>query len=57
MSHLLTVSDAIATHARGNPDDPDALAMLERSRTWQSAFEQWGKRTLGFALLLFQKQV
>jgi len=52
----MTHARAIGVHARNHPDDPEALAMLERSRAWQAAFEKWGKTTMGFALLLFVKR-
>jgi ubiquinone/menaquinone biosynthesis C-methylase UbiE len=51
-----THARAIAAHARANPDDAEALAMLERSRKWQDAFERWGRHTMGFALYLFAKR-
>lgn len=45
-------------HARGieawaadHPTDPDAPAMLARSRAWRDAYLRWGRGTLGFALL------
>ena len=47
---------AIAAYAEARPDDAEALAMRERSRAWQAAFEKWGKSTMGFALLLFAKR-
>lgn len=40
--------------ARGNPDDPDHDAMLERIRAWNHAYLTWGRTTLGFGLYLFR---
>ena len=37
-----------------NPDDPDADAIRERIDHWRSAFQRWGKDTLGFGLYLFR---
>lgn len=50
------------THARGieawaaaHADDPDAPAMLARSRGWRDAYLRWGRGTLGFALMLCRR--
>ncbi len=41
----------IEAWAAGHPSDPDAPAMLTRSRAWRDAYLRWGRGTLGFALL------
>lgn len=38
-----------------NADDPDADAIRERIDRWRSAYQRWGKDTLGFGLYLFRK--
>ncbi|MHC4925387.1 MAG: SAM-dependent methyltransferase, partial [Planctomycetota bacterium] len=38
-----------------HPDDEDARAALERSRSWNDAQQRWGRDTMGFALYLFKK--
>lgn len=42
----------IEDHVAANPDDPDAAAMLERSRGWRDIVARWGRETLGFGLYL-----
>jgi SAM-dependent methyltransferase len=46
---------AIERYVREQPDDPDARAMLERSRRWRDAYLKWGRDTLGFAAYLFYR--
>jgi ubiquinone/menaquinone biosynthesis C-methylase UbiE len=50
-----TTKGAIEEHVRTHPDDPDADAMLERSRSWREVYLTWGRSTLGFGLYLFRK--
>jgi SAM-dependent methyltransferase len=38
-----------------NPQDPDAAAMLDRSRSWRRTYLDHGRGTLGFGLYLFRK--
>jgi len=40
---------------RGNPGDPHAGAIRERSRKWRDAYLKWGRYELGFGLYLFLK--
>jgi SAM-dependent methyltransferase len=40
-----------ATHRR----DPERAAMLERSRNWFTAYQRWGRDTMGFALYRFRR--
>lgn len=40
---------------RGNPGDPHAGAVRERSRKWRDAYLKWGRYELGFGLYLFLK--
>jgi SAM-dependent methyltransferase len=40
---------------RGNPGDPHASAVRERSRKWRDAFLKWGRYELGFGIYLFLK--
>jgi ubiquinone/menaquinone biosynthesis C-methylase UbiE len=40
---------------RGNPGDPHAGAVRERSRKWRDAFLRWGRFELGYGLYLFLK--
>jgi ubiquinone/menaquinone biosynthesis C-methylase UbiE len=40
---------------RGNPGDPHASAVRERSRKWRDAYLKWGRYELGFGLYLFLK--
>lgn len=44
----------IETFVAGHPSDPDAPAMLERSRGWRETYLKWGRETLGFGLYLFR---
>jgi SAM-dependent methyltransferase len=46
---------SIERYVREQPDDPDARAMLERSRRWRDAYLRWGRDTLGFAAYLFYR--
>ena len=40
---------------RGNPGDPHAGAVRERSRKWRDAYLKWGRYELGFGVYLFLK--
>lgn len=42
---------SVERFVRDHPADPDRGAMLERSRRWRSTVMQWGRDTLGFALI------
>lgn len=44
----------IENFVRENPTDPDAAAMLARSRTWRQTVQSHGRDTLGFGLYLFR---
>lgn len=44
-----------AAHARAIAAHGDE-AMKLRSRAWQTAFEKWGRSTMGFALFVFEKR-
>lgn len=44
----------IENFVREHPDDPDAAAMLARSRSWRDTVIKWGRDTLGFGLYLFR---
>ena len=46
---------SVERYVREQPDDPDARAMLERSRRWRDAYLRWGRDTLGFAVYLFYR--
>jgi hypothetical protein len=46
---------SIERYVRQQPDDPDAKAMLDRSRRWRDAYLRWGRDTLGFAVYLFYR--
>ncbi|MGZ3449604.1 MAG: SAM-dependent methyltransferase [Polyangiales bacterium] len=46
---------AIERFARENPLDPDAYTFLARSRTWRTSYLQWGRETLGFALIVWTR--
>jgi SAM-dependent methyltransferase len=46
---------SVERYVREQPDDPDARAMLERSRRWRDAYLRWGRDTLGFAAYLFYR--
>lgn len=45
----------IACFAADNSTDPDAPAMLERSRNWHALYTQYGRSTMGFGLYLYTK--
>ncbi|CAG0996232.1 putative protein YjhP [Phycisphaerales bacterium] len=45
----------IEDFARANPDDPDAAAILSRSRQWRRNYLQHGRDTLGFAMILARR--
>jgi ubiquinone/menaquinone biosynthesis C-methylase UbiE len=47
-------SRGIESFVREHPDDPDAAAMLARSRSWRDAVVRWGRDTLGFGLYSFR---
>lgn len=38
-----------------HPSDPDAPAMLERSRQWHKLYQEHGRATMGFGLYLFRR--
>jgi SAM-dependent methyltransferase len=39
-----------------NPEDPDGPAMIERVRTWNRMYRDYGRNTLGFGFYLLKKQ-
>jgi SAM-dependent methyltransferase len=39
-----------------HPDDPDAPAFRERIESWATAYAKWGRETMGYALLLMQRE-
>lgn len=43
----------IENFVRSNPADPDAQAMLERSRAWNNLYTTLGRDNMGFGLYLF----
>lgn len=45
----------IEAHVEKNPTDPEAQAMLKRSRDWRALAQRWGRDTLGFGLYLARK--
>lgn len=45
---------AIETFAADHPNDPDAAAMLARSRHWRDCYVKWGRAAMGFALMIFR---
>ena len=44
---------SVERYAREQPDDPDAVAMLDRARRWRDAYLKWGRdtRLRGLSLL------
>lgn len=44
----------VENHVRDNPGDPDAGAMLARSRSWRDVVMSAGRDTLGFGLYVFR---
>lgn len=46
---------AIEEYCESHPGDPDAPAMLERSRAWRRAYVRGGREHLGFAVLLCRR--
>lgn len=46
---------AVIEWASQNPVDPDREAFQDRIERWRSAFLTWGHDTLGFAMVLWQK--
>lgn len=38
-----------------HPDDADARPFLERIERWASAYEKWGRETMGYALVLARR--
>lgn len=48
-------ASSIERFAAENPDDPDRQPMLERIRSWRSAYLRYGRHTLGFGLYLFAR--
>lgn len=65
--HAVTASDdewdeyewkfcrSVERYVRGQPDDPDGLAMLDRVRRWRDAYLRFGRDALGFAAYLFYR--
>ena len=45
-------SRGIERYVEAHPEDENAAAMLDRSRSWRGAFLTWGKATMGFGLYL-----
>jgi SAM-dependent methyltransferase len=39
-----------------NPDDPEAAGFRKRIDDWAAAYAKWGRETMGYALLLMQRQ-
>ncbi len=50
-AHARAIDDFVAA----NPADPEAPAMLTRSRAWRDAYRRWGRGTLGFALAILRR--
>ncbi|MEO6928521.1 MAG: methyltransferase domain-containing protein [Casimicrobiaceae bacterium] len=46
---------SIERYVREQPDDADAVAMLDRIRRWRDAYLRWGRDTLGFGAYLFYR--
>lgn len=46
---------AVERWLRGNPGDPHANAIRERSRKWRDAYLKWGRYELGFGMYLLLK--
>jgi hypothetical protein len=47
-------SRGIESWVREHPEDPDAEAMLARSRGWREAYVKWGRDTLGFGVYVLR---
>lgn len=47
-------SRGIEDFVRVNPEDPDAAAMLKKSRSWRDTVLRWGRDTLGFGIYLLR---
>ena len=47
-------SRGIEHFVRDNPSDPDAHAMLEKSRKWRDGYLKWGRETMGFGLYVLE---
>ncbi len=46
---------SIERFVREQPEDPDAVTMLDRIRRWRDAYLRWGRDTLGFGAYLFYR--
>jgi SAM-dependent methyltransferase len=46
---------SIERFVREQPDDPDAVTMLDRIRRWRDGYLRWGRDTLGFGAYLFYR--
>lgn len=40
---------------KARPEDPDAGAFAERIEKWHAAYQQWGRHTMGFTLMLLRR--
>jgi SAM-dependent methyltransferase len=47
-------SRGIESWVREQPGDPDAAAMIERSRAWREGHVKWGRETLGFGVYVLR---
>jgi SAM-dependent methyltransferase len=50
-----TYAATLRTWLGEHPDDPDAPAFHERIETWSSAYERWGRGTMGFVTMLLRR--
>ena len=48
-------SRGIETWVRDHPEDPDAAAMLARSRSWRETYIRHGRDTLGFGVYVLSR--
>ena len=46
---------AVRAWCKANPRDPDAAAFRARIDRWADAYARWGRDTMGYALLLLQR--
>jgi SAM-dependent methyltransferase len=49
-------SRGIEHFVRDNPADPDAHAMLDKSRKWRDGYLKWGRETMGFGLYVLENR-
>ena len=48
-------SENVERFFAAHPDDPDREAFLARSRAWRTAYERWGRGTMGFGLFRLRR--